>query len=253
MTENMKKRILLLDDDQDVLYLLKLRLEQLDYEVFTGVNGLEGLLKIRHAMPHLIVLDVTMPKLDGYEFFKTIKQSEKFATIPVIVLTGKHAMRSTFENMGCDYFVTKPFNAEEIVKKVQELLKKKILIISQDSDFRDHMKVVFPKESYHLTFLDYANEMFHVLSQNRYDAGLIRLSEVDEEPGAFMQEIRNASLNRHLFVIVCSDAFVKGTEMGDTEAIEQLQIKWTKAGDVLFYDSRIIQAPLSEFAQSVIR
>ena len=89
MNQNQPKKILILDDEPDSISLLKLRLENKGHAVYSGMDGLEGLTKLRKKIPDLIIMDAVMPKLDGVEFFKTIRKDERYHMTPVLVLTGK--------------------------------------------------------------------------------------------------------------------------------------------------------------------
>jgi DNA-binding response OmpR family regulator len=242
-----RKKILVLDDDEDTLFILKERLKFVGYEVFTGVDGLEGLVKIRKALPDLIILDAVMPKIDGYEFFKAVKQNEAYVMIPVIILTGQTSLRTSFEALGCDYFATKPFDAQEITEKVEELLKRRVLVVSSDSDFREKMKQSFPHRENRLSFLNYPNEMYRDLGQNRYHLAVVRYAEIKESPEKFMQAVRDATLNHQLLTVIYSDAFVDGLDQIHNVIIERHRIRWLKTGNVLFYDFRLAHVTLGEF------
>lgn len=116
------KKILVIDDDEEIVYLVKNRLEASNYDVMTAYNGLEGLEKIRHDAPNLIVLDIAMPAMDGYTFVLELRKIDGFRTIPVIMLTAKDKMQPLFAAEGIRHYLIKPFIAEDLLKKMEEIL-----------------------------------------------------------------------------------------------------------------------------------
>ena len=122
----MKKKLLVIDDERTIRVLLENFLKE--YVVTTKNDGLEGLSWLQEGnMPDLIVADIQMPNLDGYEFVKQIRASGYFKDIPLIVLSG---IESTAEKVKClklganDYLV-KPFNPEELALRIELLISHK--------------------------------------------------------------------------------------------------------------------------------
>ena len=118
------KRVLLVDDDAELRLALKLRFESSGFQVLTAGDGLEALRKGREERPHLIILDLMLPQLNGYEVCRLLKYDQKFQHIPVILLSAR--CRQEDENLGrevgADAYVTKPFSGKELIAKVEELL-----------------------------------------------------------------------------------------------------------------------------------
>lgn len=120
-----KKRILLVDDEEDLRKMLAFRLEAVDYEVLQAVDGQEGLNKTRADKPDLIILDLMLPKLDGFKVCRMLKFDQKYKHIPVIMFTAR-AQKSDEElgkEMGADAYITKPFEPKALLEKMKELLK----------------------------------------------------------------------------------------------------------------------------------
>jgi CheY-like chemotaxis protein len=126
-----KKRILAVDDEQDNLEFIKSILEDETKEVITANDGEEGLQKAKEENPDLIILDVQMPKKDGFATFKEIKQDPKLTDIPIIMLTGigeKLGLRFTEEEMGIfygakpEYYAEKPIDPEKLENIVKKIL-----------------------------------------------------------------------------------------------------------------------------------
>ena len=118
----MKKKILIIDDSPEIATLTKSRLEAHDYEVATAADGDEGLRKIGEAPPDLIVLDIKMPKMDGWSFVRELKK-RGLKQIPIIMLTAYHKMQDLFAIEGINDYIVKPFKAEELLERIDSHLK----------------------------------------------------------------------------------------------------------------------------------
>ncbi len=119
-----KKKILLIEDEQDIITALRLRLESNGYAVVSAGDGADGLGKARTENPDLIILDIMLPKLDGYKIARMLKFDEKFSKIPIIMLTAKVQQGDIQrgKEAGADAYVTKPFKAEELLAEIKKLL-----------------------------------------------------------------------------------------------------------------------------------
>lgn len=121
-----KGKILIADDEADIVNLLRLRLEINDYEVATALNGEEALEKIQQDKPDLILLDVAMPKIDGFEVCRRLKENKAYKDIPIFILTARtHAKSKEIgKSLEVDEYITKPFNLKTLVAKVDQKLGK---------------------------------------------------------------------------------------------------------------------------------
>jgi len=121
----MKPRILVVDDEPDVVHLVEYNLKAADYEVVTAADGEQALKKARAAMPNLIILDLMLPELDGLEVCKLLRRDQSTAAIPIIILTAKSAEmdRVLGLELGADDYLTKPFSPRELVLRVKRLLR----------------------------------------------------------------------------------------------------------------------------------
>jgi len=119
-----KIKILAVDDDTMVLAVIKKRLEFAGYEVITAMEGLEGLKKARSENPDLIVLDLILPNLNGYQICAMLKRDSKYRNIPIIMLTSRSQQADIAEGMkaGADAYITKPYDPDEFIAKIQTLL-----------------------------------------------------------------------------------------------------------------------------------
>ena len=121
----MAKKILLVDDEPLVIKVLASRLKANGYEVITAYEGKEGLEKARGEKPDLVILDLRLPGINGYEICSQLKKDAAFSNIPVIIITGStdSGDRELAENALADAFIVKPFDRETLLFKIKELLK----------------------------------------------------------------------------------------------------------------------------------
>lgn len=114
--------VLVVDDSPTIRRLVEITLEREGYQVITAVDGQEGLAKIMDELPDLVLLDITMPRMNGYQLCKTIKTNQETANIPVIMLSGKDevANKEMGRKAGSSGYITKPFEPDELVNYVRE-------------------------------------------------------------------------------------------------------------------------------------
>ena len=115
--------ILLVDDEERILNFLKTKLKLLSYEVILASNGVEALEQVREQDPDLVVLDVMMPKKDGFE---TLKELRTFSPVPVIMLSarGDDSDRIKGLEIGADDYIAKPFNPDELVARIEAIRRR---------------------------------------------------------------------------------------------------------------------------------
>lgn len=120
----MAKKILVIDDEKELLVLITKRLQDAGFEVITADNGMEGMEKARNLNPDLILLDILMPKMDGYEVCRLLKFDDKYKSIPIIILTAKtqESDKCTGSKVGADGYITKPFDVQPLIKLIKKHL-----------------------------------------------------------------------------------------------------------------------------------
>jgi DNA-binding response OmpR family regulator len=129
MSDSRKKRVVVcIEDEPEMIDLVKLILEQHNFEVFGAVGGEDGLEQIKQIDPDLVLLDLMMPGMDGWEVYQKMKASEMMRQIPVIIVTAK--AQSIDKVLGLhiakvDDYVTKPFGPKDLVESVQKVLAKR--------------------------------------------------------------------------------------------------------------------------------
>lgn len=131
----MSNRILIVEDNKDISKVLKLYIEAEGYTVLTAENGLEGLQLVKEQNIDLAIVDIMMPKMDGYELTQEIR---KISHMPILILSakGEHNDRILGLNLGADDYITKPFNPLEIVARVNSALRRYIKM-SGSADVND--------------------------------------------------------------------------------------------------------------------
>jgi len=119
-------KILVVDDETNSIVTVQMQLEANGYEVISANNGEEGLEKVKNEKPDLIILDVMMPKMNGYQVCAILKHYAQSNKIPIILITGKaqDEFRELGQRVGADDFITKPFEPPILLAKIEELLKK---------------------------------------------------------------------------------------------------------------------------------
>jgi DNA-binding response OmpR family regulator len=119
-----RKKILLVDDSNTILMMEKFILRNGPYELLTASNGEEGVQKASEQLPDLILLDVIMPRMGGFEACRLIRDCEETRSIPIIMVTtrGEAANVEAGWSNGCTDYVTKPINAIELLAKVRNFL-----------------------------------------------------------------------------------------------------------------------------------
>jgi DNA-binding response OmpR family regulator len=116
-----RQRILIVDDEMDLLTVLKFGLEAEGYEVVTASDGEQGLAAARQLVPDLMVLDLMLPRMDGYKVCRALKFDERYKRIPIFILsarTGETDRRLALE-LGADEFHTKPYEMRTLIERIR--------------------------------------------------------------------------------------------------------------------------------------
>lgn len=120
----MGKRILVVDDEPASVNMMQMRLEAGGYEIMAAYDGQEALEKARNEKPDLIILDLMLPKMDGYKVCRLLKFDDKYKKMPIIMFTARaqEADRKMGMDVGADAYITKPFDPKVLMAKIKELL-----------------------------------------------------------------------------------------------------------------------------------
>lgn len=124
---------MVVDDDPDILDVLTMILESQGYHIVTAQNGVEGLAKVEAEKPELMILDLLMPKMDGFDVYKKLQEPKwaKYRDMPILILTSvrEEASRRRYEletgrELEVDDYVEKPFSPDTLLGRVEKLIKK---------------------------------------------------------------------------------------------------------------------------------
>jgi two-component system, OmpR family, alkaline phosphatase synthesis response regulator PhoP len=120
----MAKKVLIADDEPNIVTALEFMLQKSGYEVHTVNNGTEALNQIEQFGPHLVLLDVMMPAINGYEVCQRIRQNPALVGLKIIMLTAKGRELDMAKGLalGADVYVTKPFATKQLLEQVQKLI-----------------------------------------------------------------------------------------------------------------------------------
>ena len=117
-------RVLLVDDDREILEMTALLFRGAGYEVTTAASGEEALFRVREEVPDLVLLDINMPGMDGWEVLRVLQEDESTAAIPVVMFSVNFEVREKLRALqqGARDYVTKPFDTGALVRRVGELV-----------------------------------------------------------------------------------------------------------------------------------
>lgn len=116
------KKILIIDDDPNIVDLMQNRLTANHYVCVTAHDGEQGLIVAEREQPDLIIVDVLMPKMDGYTFVRKLRKEAYGETVPVIVVTAKDKMKDLFELEGVQDYIVKPYRSEDLLERIRKRL-----------------------------------------------------------------------------------------------------------------------------------
>ena len=118
----LEKKILVVDDEPDIIEILSIRLRTAGFEVSSAKNGEEAVAKAKSEKPLVIIMDVMMPVMSGFEALQKIRQDPGTKNIPVIVLSSKGGMKDFFADMHGVEFMQKPFDFEVLMSRIEALV-----------------------------------------------------------------------------------------------------------------------------------
>ena len=159
-----ERKIMVVDDEPDLTQLIGFQFKAKGFEVQTAGDGLEALEKVHQFQPHLIILDMNMPRMGGIEFYSKICGKNGKPLYPVLVLTARANVQDLFKDLDIDGFIIKPFDIEQLVHEAELIIKKrstavpektivsrsgrKVCIVENDPKFFDQLTGIFLGEDY---------------------------------------------------------------------------------------------------------
>lgn len=234
-----KRIILVIEDDVDVQQLLKMSLKIKGYQVETANNGLEGLEKLKRISPHLIILDLNMPKMGGLVFYQNICDSSNKPKYPVMILTARANMTQLFQDLVIDGFKTKPFEIDELLNEVEAIIYKrfgyivkkikingverqaKVCIVESDPEETKKITEVFLKAGYQVYAVSNGYDAIDYIYMNLPDVALIKLSIYGVAGDELITQLKNTPRTRHVKFILYT-----GKETEITVVVDQISRKY---------------------------
>lgn len=132
----MTQKLLLVDDEPGLREAVQAYLEDSGFEVNVAANAQQGWQLLEKTLPDLVITDLMMPQVDGYQFLKQMRQDPRFKALPVVFLTARGMTSDRIQGYqaGCDAYISKPFDPDELVAIVQNLLQRRAAQNSEDGD-----------------------------------------------------------------------------------------------------------------------
>jgi len=168
------ENILVVDDEEHIVELIKFNLEKNGYKVITATNGIEALKLVREEAPQLLLLDLMLPGMDGYDVCKEIRKDNSISSTPIVMLSakGEELDKILGLELGADDYITKPFSVRELLARVKAVLRRTTVQIIEKSykfgniilDFEKH-EVVKDGEKVELTLKEF--ELLEMLIKNK--------------------------------------------------------------------------------------
>lgn len=121
-----KRKILIIEDDRDIVEMLEYNLQEEGYDTISALNGEQGIKLAEKEQPDLIILDIMLPVMDGFEVCRTLKNNDRAAYIPIIILSAKSQETDKVVGLelGADDYVTKPFSPRELIARTRAILRR---------------------------------------------------------------------------------------------------------------------------------
>lgn len=229
------KKILIIEDEAVLLEVLQKKLGQEEFTVLSARDGEEGLVKIKQEKPDLILLDLVMPKKDGFEVMEEMQQDRELKKIPVIIISnsGQNVEIERAQEMGArDYLVKTQFDPREVVEKVKkqfgqkiagfsspekdksQLAKKKILVVEDDKFLRDLMVKKLGEQGFTVLEATDGQAGFKKVNEEKPDLVLLDLVLPGEDGFSVLEKLKGNSLLKDIPVIILSN-------LGQREDIER--------------------------------
>lgn len=230
-----KTKVLIIEDDKDFLKPVKTVLEKNNFIVSTAGDGESGLEKAEKEKPDMIILDVMLPKKDGYAVCHSIKDNELLSHIPILILTsladksdGKNGAELLAKGHNADGFLEKPVDPKNLVEKVQTMISdaskkkeqdSKVLIIDDDPDFIAAVKIVLEKNDYKVLIEYTGEDGLRAVREKDPDIVLLDVMLPEKDGYAVCKEIKEDEKTNSVPVILMTSVGTKLTEAEYAKAI----------------------------------
>ncbi len=268
-----KARLLIVEDDPDISNMLKIYFTSQGYDVDAALRGMDALEKTRHSMPHLIVLDIMLPDIDGYAVCRSLRTTTRTSHIPVIFLTQKDERSDRLQGLelGADDYITKPFDIEELKLRVQNAIARSERESLTDAQsglpsgrlIEDQLRRIIRQKDWaymdvHINFYDAFKDVYGFIAANdalRFTGML--LGEVIDELGTPNDFVGHAGGDN--FILITGEANAPAVRQRIKQRFaEEVQTHYNfmdrQQGFILAPDDtgKMVQAPLMTLSVGVV-
>jgi signal transduction histidine kinase/CheY-like chemotaxis protein len=244
-----KKRILVIDDDPDAVYMLQENLGETEFDIIGAKNGQEGLSLARQAQPDVILLDVFMPGMDGWQVISELKDEQETRKIPVIFLTiiDKKALGM---RLGAAAYLLKPLDTALVKDTINQVLgtnihqAKKVLVVDDDPNILDLLQQVFAETEFTFTSAADGTAAVEAIHADKPDILLLDLVMPKMDGFEVIEHLRSQPETRELPVIVISAKDLNPEEVNQlNNTVQAIMKKQSLAGGKLLEEIRAILNP----------
>ncbi|MBN1823677.1 MAG: response regulator [Endomicrobiales bacterium] len=201
-----KVKVLIIDDDPVVLEVTAAGLETDGFAVFTADDGKSGIEKVKSEKPDIILLDLKLPDINGFEVTKVLKQTAGVSEIPVIMITGDRTVDidQAFA-AGADDCIIKPIDMGYLVDRIRKTVKKKfrVLLVDDDRQIGDILKNVIIKQQFEAEVIYDGRKIFDVIKANRPDLILLDISlQIGPDGIELCRQLKSESSTKSIPIIM---------------------------------------------------
>jgi len=223
-----QERILIVDGNVALSEVLKTRLEEMGYLVDCVSSGTEAMDVMQTEWIDLIVLDIVLKGgMNGFQFFKEIRKKKAFSKIPIVMQSGKSAMRKTFEVMGAAAFFIKPYSIELFLGEIKDILTRKILVLGDDKKITDEIIQNLGEYDFQVNYANTVDKFYINITLFRYDLIIIPHKIRVTMAERLIAVVRWNSKNRNTPVVVYSHRLMAS---GEAEGLDVLKERCERFG-----------------------
>ncbi len=232
-----QERILIVDGDISFSTIFKARLEAMGYLVDYVSTGSEASEILKTKWIDLIVLSVILQgSMNGYQLFKEIKARRKYKNIPVIVESGKPAMKRMFENMGVETFFAKPCSIDALLREIKDMVSKKILVVNTDNKINEAICHMLTRYDLQIDLLDKIDRFSVNINSYRYCLIVMHYKINSTKADQLVSLIRNSEKNKKVPVVVFTTIKKGALNKNDTQEIQECKKRCEDLGVSSFLD-----------------
>ena len=209
-----EKVILVADDEPNIRRYLNFELSKAGFKVIEASNGIETIQKVKERKPDLIILDILMPIVDGYDVLKKLKTNPQLSSIPIIVLSVLEDRKKGFR-LGANAYLNKPLKKEELFSKISELLEKeekKILLVDDDMDFVKATQFFLEKNGYEVYSASNGEEGLKVCREKKPDLVMLDILMPKKDGIETLKSLKKDPLIQKTPVIILTVNTIKNGE-----------------------------------------